>query len=144
MTIFIPVGRFASEPTTRESGTGRTCCSFNFAVDTGVKNAAGEKITNFFNVTVWGKTGETVQKNFHKGDAVSITGTFCARPYESKKDGSMRTSLDINATSVDFLPGGKKDDAAKNAQPEEKPAKRRRPAQQVEYEEESDEEELPF
>ena len=144
MTIFIPVGRFASEPATRESGTGRSCCSFNFAVDTGVKDAAGQKITNFFNVTCWGKLGEMVQKHFTKGDAVSITGTFCARPYESKKDGSQRTSLDITATSVDFLPGGKKDDSAKPASQNEAAPKRRRPAQPVEYEDQSDDDELPF
>lgn len=144
MTIFIPVGRFASEPTMRESTTGRSCCSFNYAVDTGVRDAAGNKITNFFTVTAWGKLGETVQKHFHKGDAVSVTGSFCARPYESKKDGTMRTSLDITATSIDFLPGGKKDDSSKPAQQDEKPAKRRRAAQQVEYEDESDDDELPF
>lgn len=142
MTLFIPVGRIATEPATRESGNGRSCCSFSFAVDTGVKSASGEKITNFFNVTAWGKLGELVQNHLHKGDAVSITGKFCARPYTSKKDNAEKTSLDITATDVDFLPGGKKEGAAEKPQAEEERPKRRRP-QPVEAADEDDDE-LPF
>ena len=141
MTLFIPVGRLATDPSSRTVGNGRTCCTFTLAADTGVKDANGQKISNFLNCTAWGKLGEVAQNNLHKGDAVSITGKFCARPYESKKDGQQKTSLDLNVTDIDFLPGGKKNTDAAAAPADDKP-KRRRPAQAVEAADDDDE--LPF
>ena len=142
MTLFIPVGRLATEPTTRQTGTGRTNCSFTLAVDTGVKDASGQKISNFLNCTAWGKLGELAQNNLHKGDAVSVTGKFCARPYESKKDGQQKTSLDLSVTDIDFLPGGKKNTGNTDAEPADEKPKRRRPVMQVE--ENNDDDEMPF
>lgn len=140
MTLFIPVGRLATEPSTRTTGTGKSICSFTLAVDTGFKDANDQKITNFLQVNAWGKLGEVAQNNLHKGDAVSVTGKFCARPYESKKDGTQRTSLDLNATDIDFLPSGKKN--ADNKSDEAPAPKRRRPVQQVE--DSGDDDEMPF
>lgn len=138
MTLFVPVGRLATEPSTRQVGSGRTCCTFSLAADTGVKDGNGQKISNFLNCTVWGKLAEIAQNNLHKGDAVSITGKFCARQYESKKDGQQKTSLDLNVTDIDFLPGGKK---SSDSAPQEDKPKRRRPVQQAD---DGDDEELPF
>lgn len=139
MILFIPVGRLASEPASRETSTGRTYCTFSFAVDTGVKDANDQKITDFFNVTAWGKTGETVMKNLNKGDACSITGRFCARPYEGQ-GGTPRVSLDINASEVDFFPGGKRRQDDAPAQEKEQPRRRRQPSEPTP----SDDDELPF
>lgn len=144
MILFIPVGRLASEPSLRETAGGHTCCSFSYAVDTGVKDANGQKITNFFNVTAWGKLAEVVEKRLNKGDAVSITGSFCSRAYQGT-DGKQRNSLDINASSIDFLPGGKKEDGQKKDDSASSPPRRRRQQQQVEAEATSnDPDEMPF
>ena len=142
MKLFIPVGRLATEPSTRTTATGKTICSFTFAVDTGFKDGNDQFITNFLQVSAWGKVGEKAQNNLHKGDAVSITGSFCARPYESKKDNTTRTSLDLNADEITYLPGGKKNSDNKDANNEKPQAKRRRPAQQETQADDDDE--LPF
>lgn len=141
MTLFIPVGRLATEPSTRTTGSGRSICSFSLAVDTGVKDANDQKITNFLQVNAWGKLGEVAQNNLHKGDAVSVTGKFCARPYESKKDHTQKISLDLNATDIDFLPGGKK--SAKQEDAEDEPRKKPR-RQAVQEPQDDEDEELPF
>ena len=143
MTLFIPVGRLTADPTTTQSANGRSRTTFSLAVDTGVKDASDQKITNFLNVTAWGKLGELAQNNLHKGDAVSVTGKFCARPYESKKDGQTKVSLDLNVTDIDFLPGGKKQtqETASQADPA---AQRRRRAQAQAVAETSDDDEMPF
>lgn len=144
MTLFIPVGRLTADPVTSQSGNGRSRTTFSLAVDTGVKDANDQKITNFLNVTAWGKLGEIAQNNLHKGDAVSVTGKFCARPYESKKDGQTKVSLDLNVTDIDFLPGGKKQAQGDAAQEDTAPAQRRRRQQAQAVQTESDDDEMPF
>lgn len=143
MTLFIPVGRLASEPSLRNTAGGRTCCSFNYAADTGNKDANGEKITNFFNVTAWGKLAEVVEKNLNKGDAVSVTGSFCSRVYQGT-DGKQRNSLDINAISIDFLPGGKKGDAQRSSGTQQEAQPKRRRPQPTVTESSNDDDEMPF
>ena len=140
------IGRFASEPATREVGNGRSVCCFSFAADTGVKDASGNKVSNFFNASAWGKTGENIQKFFHKGDAVLLYGKFCARPYQGT-DGSQKTSMDVNVDDYEFVPGGRKESAPKAEDDEKQQTHRRRRQAQQEYEAEpasSDDDELPF
>ena len=145
---FIPVARLTGDPVMKSTDGGRQYCTFGIAADSGRKTGGGERISNFFNVTVWGAAAESCVKNLHKGDAVSVNGAFCARQYESTS-GGMKTSLDISDARIDYLPRPKQDGEAAPAK-SAPPAKQRRqskPAyQQPEYEDDQseDEDELPF
>lgn len=138
MIKFSAFGRLTSEPTTRELAGGRAVCSFGLASDTGVKDASGNKITNFFNCNVWNRTGEIIQKNFHKGDPIIVYGKFCARPYQGT-DGTSKTSMDVSVDDFEFIPNGKKAGEAESSEQSAQP-RRRRPAVQTEPEDD----ELPF
>lgn len=140
MTIFIPVGRLTAEPEVRSTSAGEIT-TFGYAVDTGVKDSEGNKITNFFNVSVWGKMGENAAKHLHKGDPVSVTGSFCSRVYQAT-DGTKRNSLDIRAMSVDYLPRGQKNDTQSNEAQAKPPRRQQKPQQS--YASVSDDDEMPF
>lgn len=130
MYLFIELGRLTSDPVLRTTGTGKTFCTMSVAADTGKKNDAGEKISNFFSVTSWGKDAERVQKYLKKGDPVSVVGQFYARSYRST-DGDPRTSLDVEASKITFLPNPNR--ANKQNTDEQVTQPRRRPPQRAAY-----------
>lgn len=149
MYLFIELGRLTSDPVLRTTGTGKTFCTMSVAADTGKKNDAGEKISNFFSVTSWGKDAERVQKYLKKGDPVSVVGQFYARSYRST-DGDPRTSLDVEASKITFLPNPNRA-SKQNADAQEAQQPRRRPPQRVSYSgnddgstTSSDDDEMPF
>jgi len=65
--------------------------------------------TQFFNIVVWGKTGENCSKYLSKGRSVHIEGRLQNRSYETQ-DKQKRTVTEIIAENVQFLgsPGGQK------------------------------------
>ena len=93
-------GHLGRDPETRQAGSS-SVTSFSVAVNTGY----GERKTcTWWNVSVWGKRGETAAQHLHKGDAVTISGEPALRKYES--NGEERQSLDIEAHQWAFA-GGK-------------------------------------
>lgn len=74
---------------------------FRVAVNT---RRGGEKITTWYDVTVWGKASEWLAEKVSSGEArqgstVLVQGEIEARPWTGK-DGSHRVSLDVNASKV--------------------------------------------
>jgi len=62
-----------------------------------VRVGFGEKARNvFFNVDIWGKSGEAAMKQLKDGSPVVISGKLEPREYEGKNGTS--TSLDIRCT----------------------------------------------
>ena len=75
--------------------------NFGIAVDREYKDAAGEKITDFFNVTVWRQGAEFLANYGHKGDVVGVVGSLQRRAYE--QDGKTLYTVDVVAKSVELL-----------------------------------------
>lgn len=99
--IFV-IGRLTADPTASEV-SGRSCANFRIASDTKRKDDAGNYIPVFYQVSVWGKPGESCVKFLHKGDKVSVVGDFSCREYTDTK-GQSRYSLQIDASGdVEFL-----------------------------------------
>jgi single-strand DNA-binding protein len=95
-------GNAASDPDLRFTPGGHAVCGLAVAVNSRVKNVAGEwedGPTTFFRVTAWRDLGENVAGSVARGDRVTVTGSLKAREYEAK-DGSSRTSLDVEAVEV--------------------------------------------
>lgn len=61
-----------------------------------------EQVTDYFNVTVWGKLAENCVQWLKKGSKVLVSGKLQNRSYEAN-DGSKRYVTDIIASSVEFL-----------------------------------------
>jgi len=97
------IGNLGGDPEMRYTPNGKSVAQFSVAVNQGTKNPqTGEwtDATDWFRVTIWGERGERVAETARKGDKVLVDGRFKTRQWESKQDGTMRTSLDVTAETV--------------------------------------------
>lgn len=104
MNKIILIGRLTKEPELKACNSGTEVCNFAIAVDRRMKDANGEKLTDFIDCTAWGKTGVFVNTYFHKGDGIAIEGRMESRKWQDK-DGSNRISWGATCDNVEFAPG---------------------------------------
>lgn len=88
-------GNCTKDAEMRRTQSGSGVAGFSMAVN-GFAN--GEKTTDFFDVSVWGKRGEAVMQFAKKGAKMCVTGELGTREYNGK------TYLTVNAN--DFTPMG--------------------------------------
>lgn len=102
MNNVVLVGNLTKDPELSTTPNGVSVCRFGIAVQRDYANADGDKITDFFNVTVWRAQAEHCAKYLSKGKKVGVIGRLENRSYEDK-DGVKRYVTDIVAESVEFL-----------------------------------------
>lgn len=107
-------GRLTKEPT-QKNWQGTTVVSFSMAVNTTKKLDDGKYQTDFYNVSVWGKTGEFILPRITKGSLVQVYGDLILQAYKDK-NGVERQSLSVRSTDVIPLSPSA---AKKEQQPEE-------------------------
>lgn len=95
------LGNIASDINTRQAGN-TVVATFDVS-ERKAKVNEGDKKTNYWRVTVFGKTVEMLVKFFHKGSPICITGNADWHEYTGK-DGVARKSVEVTANSVDFVP----------------------------------------
>lgn len=100
--IFV-IGNLTRDPETRTTPGGVNVCSFTVACNRRQANQQGVREADFFQVTAWRQLGDTCARYLSKGRKVAVTGTLQIRTYDAQ-DGSKRTSVDITADEVEFLP----------------------------------------
>lgn len=90
-------GRLTKEPT-QKNWQGTTVVSFSMAVNTTKKE--GEKyVADFYNISVWGKTGEFILPRITKGSLVQVYGDLILQNYKDST-GKEKQSLSVRATDV--------------------------------------------
>lgn len=100
MNLVVMVARLTKDPTLRYiAGSGKAVCTFTIAVD---RPFAKEKTADFFNVVVWGKTGENAANYLEKGRQVAVKGYLQTRNYEDN-GGVKRYVTEIVADTVEFI-----------------------------------------
>ena len=102
----ILVGNLGKDPEVRFTGTGKAVCKFPIATSTTWNDAEGarQERTEWHNIIVWGKQGETCGKFLSKGRQVFVEGEIRSRSYDDK-DGNKRYITEIVAQNVRFLAG---------------------------------------
>jgi single-strand DNA-binding protein len=105
------VGNLTRDPELRFTAQGTAVANFSLAVNRSYRGSDGEfkKEVSFFNIVVWGKTGENCSKFLSKGRSCLVEGRLQNRSYETQ-DGQKRTITEIVADNVQFL--GSRGDAA--------------------------------
>ncbi len=100
------VGRLTSDPELRSLPSGTSVCSLRIASNATRKSPEGEytEKPNFFNVNVFGATGESVHRYMSRGRRVAIDGRLDWREWETS-EGAKRQAVEIVAESVQFLDG---------------------------------------
>ena len=106
MNVLHITGNLTANPESR-TVNGRnvpnTVCNFTVAVN---RYAQGKKVTDFFRITVWGKSAENAMKYLYKGRQVAVTGPVTARAYIGN-DGNPHCSMEIqDVKELEYL-GGK-------------------------------------
>lgn len=112
MNIVSLIGRLTKDPIVNYTQGGTSITKFGLAVDRKFKGN-GSETADFLNIIAFGKTGEFIEKWFHKGDPIALTGRIQTGSY-TKQDGTKVYTTDIIAENVEFTP--------KNAKHEETPA----------------------
>jgi single-strand DNA-binding protein len=107
----IVIGHLGRDPEMRYTPNGQAVTSFSVASSRRYTTSSGEQReeTEWFNVSAWGKLGETCNQYLTKGRQVYVEGRLSSRTYEAR-DGQTRVALDISLTDVQFL-GGRGGDA---------------------------------
>jgi single-strand DNA-binding protein len=102
----IVIGHLGRDPEMRYTPNGQAVTSFSVASSRRYTTGGGEQReeTEWFNVSAWGKLGETCNQYLTKGQQVYIEGRMSSRTYEGR-DGTTRVSIDVFLNDVQFLGG---------------------------------------
>lgn len=93
------MGRLGKEPELKTLGE-TFVCNFSLATSRKVK---GEEVTDWHQVTAWGKTAEVAAKHLNKGDPVHLSGHIEYQTYHDK-DGVKKYATKIVAEKLTFVP----------------------------------------
>lgn len=100
MNHIILIGRLTRDPELRYiAGNGTPVASFTVAVD---REYSKEKITDFIDIQVWGKSAENCANYIGKGSLVGVQGSLQIDTYKTQT-GETRKAARVNANRVQFL-----------------------------------------
>lgn len=99
------IGRLVGSASLKYTQTGKPISTFAIAVNKFYKNDNGEKqeIVSYFDITLYGKTAETLQQYLLKGKQVGIDGELKQDRWE--KDGQHFNRVHVIAENVMLLGG---------------------------------------
>jgi single-strand DNA-binding protein len=101
------IGRLTREAELKYTAGGQAVCKFSIAVNRRKKNGdQWEDEANFFDITVWGKQGESLHPYLTKGKMVGVDGEL--RQDRWQQDGQNRSKVEIIASYVQLLGGDPK------------------------------------
>ena len=109
----ILVGNLGRDPELRYTPQGTPVCSFSLATNERRKDRnTGENNDNttWFRVTLWGRQAETASQYLTRGRPVYIEGRLRVEEW-TDRDGKPRHTLEVHATDMQFIGGGRSDDA---------------------------------
>ena len=103
--MVVIVARLTRDSELKYTAGGTAVCKFAVAVNRRVKNGdQWEDEASFFDVVLWGKSGESISQYLTKGKQVAVTGELRQERWE--KDGQKRSRVEIVASNVQLLSKG--------------------------------------
>jgi single-strand DNA-binding protein len=98
------VGRLTRDPELRALPAGTSVCSLRIACNSSRRDADGEFVErpNFFDVSVYGASAESVSNYMRRGSRVAIDGRLEWREWETAEQ-ERRQAVSIVADTVQFL-----------------------------------------
>ena len=107
----IIVGNLGKDPELRYTPQGTAVCSFTVATNEKRRDKAGEMqdVTLWFRVTLWERRAEAASKYLTKGSQVYIEGRLRVDEW-TDRDGNNRYTLEVQATDMQFIGGGARQD----------------------------------
>lgn len=99
MNHVILTGRLVRDPEIRYTDSKKAVASFTLAVDDG-KGRDGERRSQFIPCVAWEKTAELIDRDFVKGDPLTVLGRITVRSYE--KDGAKRYVTEVTVSGIEY------------------------------------------
>lgn len=102
----ILIGRLTRDAELKYISSGTPVCKFSLAVNK--RRKQGEEWIDecsFFDIVLWGKSGENLNQYLVKGKQVAVEGELHQNRWE--QDGQARSKVEINADNVQLLGGDK-------------------------------------
>lgn len=113
LNIITIQGKLCKDVEMKPTQTGRTIAVFCIAVQRNFKNAEGKYEADFIDCVAFDKQGEHINKYFHKGSDIIVTGELQTRTYDDK-NGVKHKSAVVNVNKV-FFAGGKSESSQNSA-----------------------------
>ena len=138
------VGHLGRDPVLRYTPQGNAVCDFSVA--TSERRSGGgeaQDITTWFKITLWGKQAEVANQYLAKGKQVYIEGRLRQSEY-TDREGMKRTSLEVNATDIQFIGVRGEEGAASAPAPATRPATASAPAPANHDDRQPSDEDIPF
>jgi len=101
----ILIGRLTRDAELKYTANGMAVCKFSLAVNRRKKQ--GDQWVeegNFFDITLWGRSGEAINQYLIKGKQVAVEGELRQDRWE--QDGQPRSKVAVVANNVQLLGGG--------------------------------------
>lgn len=128
------MGRLTRDPELRYTQSQTPVASFTLAVDRDFGGKEGqEKQTDFIDCVAWRSTAEFIARHFKKGSLAVTSGRLQLRDWQDK-DGNKRRNAEIVVDNIYFGESKRREDCDTGSQV----------SPREEFEELSNEEELPF
>lgn len=102
------MGRLTRDPELRYTQSQVPVASFRIAVDRDFGGRGEDRQTDFIDIVAWRSTGEFVNKYFHKGSMIVVSGRLQMRDW-TDRDGNKRTSAEVVADNVYFGESSRRD-----------------------------------
>lgn len=96
------IGNLTADPALSTTANGKTMTRFRLAVNRRFNGQNGDKVTDFFRVTTFGKVAENCSKYLAKGRKCCVVGELHPDTY-TDSEGMTRMALDVVADEVEFL-----------------------------------------
>lgn len=113
------IGRLTKDPELRYLASGMAVCQLRMAVNHTYRTKEEKKEeVLYIDVTVWGRSAETVKKYVTKGRELFIEGRLQQDEWTDKQ-GQKRISYKVNADNFQFLGGGTGAGGGRNVDPAE-------------------------
>ncbi len=137
------MGRLVADPELRTTGTGKSVCTFRIAVDRSFQRAGEQRQADFITIVAWESTANFVCRYFSKGSMIAVQGSIQTRQYEDNT-GAKRTAFEVVAREVSFCGSKAETGTVQNniAAPAVAPTYQN--AAPADFEEITDDEDLPF
>lgn len=141
MNKVILVGRLTKDVEIRTSGEN-VFARFSVAANRPFKNKDGEYDADFPNCVAFGKTAEFIEKYFHKGEMIGLTGRIQTGSY-TNKDGVTVYTTEVAVDTAEFV-SSKKGTSDENENQTSKNTSKRKNKEDVSDFEETDNDDYPF
>lgn len=95
------IGRISNNLEVRATSTGKSICEFRLAINRPA-NKGGERVADFINCRVWGKTAENLEKYQSKGSLIAVVGRIQVDAFQDK-EGKNRYNTYVLVEELEYL-----------------------------------------